>query len=186
MQLQFDPSHFPIHTKRLLLRPVNLEDQTAFFKMDSNPNVLRYLKMTPLKTLKDSYQDILHIQKQYADLGTGRLAIELKETGECIGWAGLKYIVDPINEHTDYLDLGYRLQEEHWGKGYGTEAALASLQYGFDVLNAPVIRACCQVEHQVSRRILENIGLRCLDTFMFYGNLHYWLELKKEDYGREL
>jgi hypothetical protein len=32
------------------------------------------------------------------------------------------------------IDLGYRFKKESWGKGFATEAAFASLEYGFSKL----------------------------------------------------
>jgi len=37
------------------------------------------------------------------------------------------------------VDLGYRFKKEVWGKGYATEAAYASIKYGFERLGLKII-----------------------------------------------
>ena len=39
------------------------------------------------------------------------------------------------------IEVGWRLARPAWGHGYATEAALAALQYGFDVMGLPEIVA---------------------------------------------
>jgi RimJ/RimL family protein N-acetyltransferase len=90
---------------------------------------------------------------QYANR-IGRWAVVLRGTGEFIGWCGLKYYAD-VNEY----DLGYRYFEEHWGRGYATEAARAVLRYGIEHLRGARIVGKAMAGNVGSRRVLEKIGL---------------------------
>ena len=78
-------------TDRLLLRPTLLSDAAELFELDSNPEVHRFLGNEPLKTIDQVPTIINHIHNQYTANGYGRLALELKDSGEFIGWSGLKY-----------------------------------------------------------------------------------------------
>ena len=50
-----------------------------------------------------------------------------------IGFVGLD--VPAFEAHfTPCVEIGWRLAAEHWGKGYATEAALASAPHAFDVV----------------------------------------------------
>ena len=65
----------------------------------------------------------------------------LRETGEFMGWAGLKLVAGPMNGRLDFYDLGYRFLPRFWQQGYGFEAARAWLDYGFETLHLPRICA---------------------------------------------
>lgn len=167
-----------IETSRLLLRPFLLSDAIANFEMDSNPNVLRYLPVKAHTDIQQSYQLIEHILSQYKENGIGRVAVVLKETNEFIGWSGFKFITEPMNNHQDFYELGYRFQEKHWGKGYATEAAQACVTYGFEVLKLKVIYAIAYANHVASQSVLKKSGFQFVETFMENGELHHWLECR--------
>jgi len=136
---------FVLETERLLMREFRASDNEAMFAMDSNPNVHRYLGNQPLTKIEECDAYIKSIQKQYAENGIGRFVVILKETQEIIGWAGLKLITEPENNHVNFYDIGYRFAEAYWGKGYGYEAAKAWLDYGFNEMNIPAVicvRSC--------------------------------------------
>ena len=162
-----------IETKRLYLRPLLETDAQAFFEMDSNPRVHRFLGNNPVKTIEESIKSIKGVIQQYEDFGIGRLAMVLKSSNVVIGWSGLKYERE-IRKEFNYYDLGYRLKEDFWGEGYATEAAIASLDYGLNTLKLQEINACAHVDHIVSNKILKKIGMLPDGTFIFDGSLCNW------------
>jgi RimJ/RimL family protein N-acetyltransferase len=166
-----------IDTPRLILRPVTIEDIDDFFELDSNPNVHKFLGNQPVKTKEQSKEMIESILKQYAEFGLGRLAIVKKDTGEFIGWSGIKYEQN-VRKEFNYYDLGYRLKEKFWGKGYATEAALASLDYGFYNLKLKEICAAAETNHIASNTILKKIGMQPSGTFEFDEELCNWYRLR--------
>ena len=117
--------------------------------------------------------------KQYEEFGIGRLAIINKETKEFIGWSGIKFERE-LRTEFDYYDLGYRLKEIYWGHGYATEAAIGSLEYGFNELRLNEINACADVNHVVSNKILKKIGFIPDGNFTFEGSLINWFFLKNK------
>lgn len=171
---------FIIETERCYIRPLNASDAAGIFELDSNPNVHKYLGNTPIKTLAEAENVVQLIQQQYKDLGIGRWAIIEKSTGNFVGWTGFKYIVEPINNHVNYYDLGYRLIESYWGKGIATETAKACLKYGFEVLNFDEIYGICDVANTGSKNVLQKCGLQLIETFDYDNVSHYWFEVKKQ------
>jgi RimJ/RimL family protein N-acetyltransferase len=92
---------------------------------------------------------------QMRDHGVGRWAIELLASGAFIGWCGLRFDGD-----TATYDLGYRFFEEHWGRGYATEAALATMAWARANLPPSArIVGRAHVENRASIRVLEKCGL---------------------------
>ncbi|MCG2611594.1 GNAT family N-acetyltransferase [Flavobacterium sp. SM15] len=167
-----------IETERLILRPIVLSDAEAMFVLDSNPNVNIYLGNNPVQTMEETIGYIENIQNQYIQNGTGRFAVVLKETNEFIGWAGIKFLTEPENNHVNVYEIGYRLQEAHWGKGYGSEAAKAWLDYGFTEMNIPKMYASVHKENAASKRILEKIGMQITSEFLWNDIPCYWLEME--------
>jgi ribosomal-protein-alanine N-acetyltransferase len=55
--------------------------------------------------------------------------------------------------------VGWRLAFDHWGHGYATEAAHASLHHAFDNLGVPEVVAFTATGNKRSRRVMERLGM---------------------------
>ena len=166
-----------LQTERLLLREMLPSDAEALFEMDKNPNVHLYLGNEPLQSIDQVYGYIESIQNQYIQNGIGRFVVVLKETNEVIGWAGIKYITEPENNRVNFYDIGYRLQEKHWQKGYGLEAAKAWRDYGFNEMEIPMLVATAHVDNVGSNKILQKIGMVHKEQYMHHDLLCNWYEM---------
>lgn len=171
-------------TERLILREILRSDTNAMYELYADPLVFQYLGEEPFVDIKQAEQIIEFIRKQYIDHGTGRLAVLKKGSNEFIGWAGLKYVTGSYNNKTSYYEVGYRFIQKHWGKGYATEAARASLDYGFIELKLNEIYAMADSGNTSSRGVLEKIGLHYLETFDLKGIDHDWFVITRTDWER--
>lgn len=171
-----------IETDRLIMRDLVPEDAQGMFELDSDPEVHAYLGNQPIKTLAQAQEQINFIRQQYIENGIGRWAVIEKQNGQFIGWSGFKLITEMINEKTQYLDLGYRLIRKYWGKGFATESAKASLEYGFEQLKQKEICAMADVSHKTSNIILKKIGMKRLNEFDFDKTPHNFYEIKLSDW----
>ncbi len=169
-----------LETERLLLREIVPTDEDGMFALDADPNVQTYLGNKPITSKEQAQQTIQMIREQYVENGIGRWAVVEKETGDFTGWAGLKLIKEPINNHTNYYDLGYRFIHKYWGQGYATEVARASLNYGFTQLQLNEIFAMADVRNQASRKVLEKVGFQCVEIFNYEGVPHYWFRITQK------
>ena len=153
-----------LETDRLLLREYVEADAEAFFKLNSDPEVLRFVPDKPLLNVEQARQTLVdHPIADYRKYGFGRGACILKSTGEQIGFAGLKYL-----EELGEVDVAYRLMRSHWRMGLATEAALASVRYGFADLGLKRIIGLVMPENIASVRVLEKTGLRYAETVSFW------------------
>jgi ribosomal-protein-alanine N-acetyltransferase len=145
-----------LETERLRLREFTLSDAQFVFDLNDDPEVIRYVSDPACKDL-DAARDVLEtiILPQYTKYALGRWAVELKESGEAIGWCGIKFLAD-----SGEYDLGYRYFRKHWRKGYGFEAAAASLEFGHSIKGLKKIVACAAVDNLGSIRVLEKIGMK--------------------------
>ena len=148
------------------------------FEMDSNPNVHRFVGKKPVKHIDESRAYIETIQGQYKKYGIDRWAVVLKETNEFIGWSGIKLITNEINKHQNFYEIGYRFIEKHWGKGYATEAGKAFVAYAFNEMKVEALYAYADEGNENSRKILEKLGLRYVNSFEYEEELEVWYELK--------
>jgi ribosomal-protein-alanine N-acetyltransferase len=171
--------HIFVETDRLILRELLPSDAEGMFQLDSDPEVHRYLGNNPIRHIDQAKQIIDHVRRQYVDVGIGRWAMEEKETGNFLGWAGLKLNRESMNNHVDYYDVGYRLIKKHWGKGFATEAAKASLDYGLSRLNLNDIYGIADANNLASRKVLEKIGLQFVEAFDFEGDPHFWYKISR-------
>lgn len=167
-----------LETDRLLLREMKLSDAETLFEMDRNPKVHEYLWNNPLTDVNEVKNIINSVQEQYKQNKIGRFVIVLKETNEVIGWAGLKFNTEMVNNKIHFYDIGYRLDEKFWGKGYASEASFAWLDYGFKTMKIPVMEAAAHTDNIASNRILQKIGLQITETYLEDGVSWNWYELK--------
>lgn len=168
-----------LETDRLILRELKLSDADAFFEMDNNPNVHKYLWNNPTQKIEETLEIIEYIRKQYIENGIGRFAIILKETNEFMGWAGIKFVTEPENGNVNFYDFGYRLNEKFWGNGYATEASYAWLNYGFSTMDIKTMNAYAHVDNVASNRILQKIGMQLVEDYKDKdGVLWNWYKLE--------
>jgi [ribosomal protein S5]-alanine N-acetyltransferase len=155
-----------LETDRLLLREYVEEDAEAFFRLNSDPEVLRFVPDKRLLNVEQARQILIdHPIADYRKYGFGRGACILKSTGEQIGFAGLKYL-----EELGEVDVAYRLMPAYWGQGLATEAALASVRFGFTNLDLKQIIGLVMPDNIASVRVLEKTGLRYAKTVKLWGN----------------
>lgn len=140
-----------LQTPRLILGELSVSDAKNFYELNLNPNVVRYTGDAPFKSVSEAVE-FLKNYNPYREYGYGRWAVIEKETGKFLGWCGLKF-------DGKETDIGFRLFEEHWNKGFATESARACLAYGFNELNLKEIVGRAMKENSASVKVLEKIGL---------------------------
>lgn len=181
--INFKPKIF-LETERLIMRELLPEDAEDLFALDSDPEVHKYLGNKPVQSIEECRNIIDYVRKQYSDNGIGRWATVEKSSGNFIGWAGLKYFREEVNQHVNFYDVGYRLMKKYWGKGYATEAAIAAVVYGFNTLKANEIYAMIDSGNGASRRVLEKAGFKHAEPFLFEGDPSDWFKITKADFTK--
>lgn len=156
-----------LETGRLLLRPLEISDAADMFAMDNNPEVHKYLWQNPTQHIDETIKIIENVRSQYKSNNIGRFATILKETGEFIGWTGIKFITEePENGNINFYDYGYRLNEKFWGKGYATEASFAWLDYGFKQMKIDIMHAYAHRDNGASNHILQKVGMNFIEDYL--------------------
>ncbi|CCK24872.1 GCN5-related N-acetyltransferase [Streptomyces davaonensis JCM 4913] len=123
--------------------------------MNADPEVREHLG--ELMTREQSDASVARFRAEFDRRGYGWWAVEVRATGEFIGFAGL----DQVDEGMPFagVEIGWRLARSAWGQGYATEAALTVLAYGFDTLELPEILAVTTAANVRSQAVMRRIGM---------------------------
>jgi [ribosomal protein S5]-alanine N-acetyltransferase len=144
-----------IETPRLILREFMRSDLQALAPILVDPLVMKFSTLGIYST-SQTEKAIDNFIDSYKQFGFGFWAVTLKERDLLIGYCGLA--IDRIDDR-DEPEIGYRLDAKFWGKGFATEAASASIQYGFDAIELPYILGAAQRQNVASIRVLEKLGM---------------------------
>ena len=145
-----------IRTRRLLLRALREEDLDAFAEMNADPQVMRYFPATLSRD--ETIDAVARIRAVVEEHGFGMWAVEIPARAPFIGIVGLTRPSFTAS-FTPCVEVGWRLSAQHWGQGYATEAALASVRFGFERLGLDEILAWTTPDNGASRRVMEKIGM---------------------------
>ncbi len=148
-----------IQTERLVLRRWRSEDHSPFAAICADPEVMAFIGDGSTQTAEQASGLVEHAEKNWAENGYGLFAVELLETGELIGFAGLAQ-PNFMPELLPSVEIGWRLGKAHWGMGYATEAAEAALAFANRSPSIEEIVSVCQLGNVASVRVMEKIGLK--------------------------
>ena len=161
-----DRPAFRLDSARLRLRELGLADAAFMLELLNDESFLRNIGDRGVRTLNDAASYILNgAVASYATNGFGLWAIELTETGVCIGICGL--IRRP---GLDDVDIGYALLPAWRGQGYALEAAQGVMDVATRQFGLRRIVAITSLENPASARLLEKIGLRFERLVRLHGD----------------
>jgi ribosomal-protein-alanine N-acetyltransferase len=130
-----------------------------------DPDVMRFIPRGASPSLERTRATIERFIAHEREQGFGLWAVELKETGELIGDAGL-FLVEGTGPE---VEVAYHFGKKSWGQGYATEAAVACIDFGFRECGLTEIIAICYPEHVASRRVMEKAGMTYAGEAQYYG-----------------
>jgi ribosomal-protein-alanine N-acetyltransferase len=156
---------FPaLETEHLTLRPLAAADADVLLRIYQTEGVLRYFPATPSPTLEKMARFVAGQQAHWEKYGYGNWGILPHGEQHIIGWVGLQYLPE-LNE----TEVGFLLDRPYWGQGYATEAARASLQFGFEQFNFDHMIALVHPENLASRRVIEKCAMTYVETIHLWG-----------------
>jgi RimJ/RimL family protein N-acetyltransferase len=124
--------------------------------MNADPAVMEHFPGTLSRRESDALVE--RIEAGFEANGFGLWALEVRATGEFIGFAGLD--VPEFEAHfTPAVEIGWRLARSAWGHGYATEAGRAALAYGFEQAGLEEIVSFTTVANRRSRAVMERLGM---------------------------
>ncbi|MEW6736794.1 MAG: GNAT family N-acetyltransferase [Acidobacteriota bacterium] len=167
-----------LNTERLHLRKFIPTDLEAFYQLNSDLEVIKYIRPGSPFT-KAEVETWLKIKiRHWQEHHFGIWVMEYKQDNSIVGFCGLQYL-----ENTSQVEVGYRLAKRYWQQGLATEAAKASIQYGFDIINLNEIVGITHPENLKSQRVLTKIGLSYRKEAYFYNTDVKYFSISRAEYN---
>lgn len=150
----------PVHhvnTPRLRLVCWRPDHVAPFAALNADPEVMRHFPST--QTVEQTQASIDLWMGQFARQGWSNWAVELKATGEFIGFIGLS-VPRRVLPFSPCVEIGWRLARRFWGQGLASEGARACLRVGFEQLRLPEVVSFTALGNTRSRAVMVRIGMR--------------------------
>ena len=151
-----------LETERLKLRAWQESDLQPFAELNADKDVMLYFPSVLTREQSDNLAD--KFQHLILDHGWGFWAVELKATGQFIGFTGLntqpeQFIFSPC------VEIGWRFAKQYWHQGYATEAAQACLKFAFETLQLKEVVSFTAVHNTASEHVMQRLGMQAMFEF---------------------
>jgi len=140
-----------LETERLLLRAWRESDLEALASMFADPEVTRFLG--PPLARNDTWRSLAAMIGHWVLRGFGMWAVERKSDSALLGRVG---VWRP--EGWPGTEVVWTLGRQYWGQGYATEAARASIDFGFRTCPVPKLISLIDPENRASQNVASGSG----------------------------
>ena len=168
-----------ITTPRLVLRAFTMEDVEPLYHILRGEDVLRYFPPMEPPPRERVQKMVAGLLQHWETRGYGLWAVASPSGGRLMGRCGLQWLPD-----TGEVEVDYILGRAFWGQGFATEAARASLRYGFEELELERVIGISHVENIASQRVLEKLGMARLEQKEFFGIPCYRYAIDRSAYHK--
>jgi [ribosomal protein S5]-alanine N-acetyltransferase len=156
-----------LETERLRFRVMEAADEADLERLDGNPNVRAFFP-GGIASRPTSQQRIANNRASFTEHGLCDFIVLDRATGAFMGRAGMHRMED------GEVEVGYLFFEEHWGKGFATEALRGLLAWARAAraagrLSCERIIAFAPARHLASLRVMEKSGMRPYKTDRLKG-----------------
>lgn len=148
---------------RLGFRNWNDSDTEKLFSINSDPVVMKYFPSIATRIQTEEFID--RMRKSFSEKGFCYFAVDTIGDGNFIGFTGLMeqtYEAD----FTPCIDIGWRLRQDAWDRGYATEGATRCLSYAFDVIKLDTVYATAPIVNIKSENVMQKIGMKKIKEFI--------------------
>lgn len=163
----------PIHTERLVIRPMTLDDVANIHARRNNPDAARYQDWEVPYSLDRARSLVAHV----VELG-GPVTDEWWMAQVCLhdGTVVGDLAVNLTWEGRS-AEVGYTFEPASWGRGFATEALSALVDYLFDDVGVTRVWGALDPANPPSARLLERTG------FLYEGRtrLSFWKDGEPSD-----
>jgi RimJ/RimL family protein N-acetyltransferase len=148
-----------LRTPRLILRRWQPQDAVPLAAINADPQVMRWIGDGSGRDEAQTRASIQAWERHWDERGFGLFAVEVRETGELAGLAGMA-IPAFLPEVMPAVEIAWRLGQAHWGQGIATEAAREALEFAFAECQLARVIAIVQVGNDASERVMHKLGMR--------------------------
>ncbi len=167
-----------LETQRLLLRQFTLADLDEYTRIIfADPDVTRFLPRRDIPPRQRAEKVLKYFGEHWLKHGYGDWAVTDRVHGGLIGHCGLNFIPE-----AGEVEVEYSLAKLYWGQGIATEAARASVRYGFETLQLERIIALADPQNIASWRVMEKVGLIYQKDVFFFGMQLVYYQLTRQQF----
>ncbi|UBU16574.1 GNAT family N-acetyltransferase [Nonomuraea gerenzanensis] len=145
-----------METERLIMRRWREADREPFAAMNADPEVMEHFPAPLTRAQSDELVD--KIEAQFDRLGYSLWALEVRESGEFIGFTGLALQTFEA-PFLPAVEIGWRLARPAWGHGYAIEAARRAARYAFEQAGLDGIISMTAVSNVRSQAVMRRLGM---------------------------
>jgi RimJ/RimL family protein N-acetyltransferase len=140
-----------LETERLWLRPPTLEDFPRWAEFLADEETTRFIG--GVQSRHATWRTLASVAGMWALQGEGMFSVIDKKAGLWLGRIG------PLHPYGwPGREVGWSLHHDAAGKGYALEAAVATIDYAFDVLEWPDVIHCIAPDNLASQKLAERLG----------------------------
>ena len=151
MTVRSSPLGPTIETERLILRPTAMEDFPRWCDFQGDAETTRFIGGP--KGPAEVWRVLMSVAGAWALTGEGFFSVIEKSTGQWVGRIG------PWNPHGwPGPEVGWSLHPDAMGKGYAREAAVATMDYAFDVLGWDDVIHSIHPDNLASQQLAARLG----------------------------
>lgn len=149
-------------TARLTLRPHRVADADAWHRLQSNPDVVRYMSWG-IRSRAQSREHLAarshHTKLWQTD---DFLALAIEHDGALIGDVSLQ--LRSVDHDVRSVEMGWVMDPAYQGQGYASEAARAVLDIAFTQVDARFVTVVIDRRNERSVALAERLGFRTLSS----------------------
>ncbi|MDG5471384.1 GNAT family N-acetyltransferase [Jeotgalibacillus sp. ET6] len=161
-----DRSTERIHTDRLYLREITIEDTAAIYNIVKEHEVGKWLAASKGLSYEETEDYVKKLVEHWNQHQFGVWVVVNQLSEEIIGHCGLRFIED-----TQDIEIMYLLNKNHWGKGYASEAAQAAIDFSNHTLNVNQLVARVRVMNGKSIKTLTSLGFHFVEERNYNGRV---------------
>ena len=150
-----------LETERLLMRRWRESDRDPFASLNGDQKTLVFFHSTLTRRESDAFVD--RIESRFAKEGYGLWALEVRRSGQFIGFTGLAPLREDVpnggGPDGGGIEIGWRLAKHAWHQGYATEAARAARDVAFGGVGLKELWSMTAVLNTPSQAVMRRIGM---------------------------
>ncbi len=171
-----------IKISNITLRELQRSDFVDLFRIGSNEKMCEFLNWGPYKKINEALYtlDEIYLKRPFEGLPVGYAIVQ---NGKMIGL--IEY--HTYNETNNSIEIGYFLEESHWGLGIMTKALKKAIWVGFNHLNVDKIVISCLNDNIRNLKLIKRFNLDYEKEEMFEVDegvykLGKYFSIYKKDY----
>ena len=147
-----------LRTQRLLLKPVEMTYLESMYEYSSDYENTKLMMFLPVESMEEMEKGLREAIEEWKKDQPHRLTFVILKDDRQIGEIILFFL-----ENRMEAELGWIVHKDFWGRGYTAEAARAVAEYARKEWSVRRIIACCDSENTASQRVMEKLGMVCVD-----------------------